>query len=567
MSRFVRFVRSPFVPWIRLFVHFFLSHDMSQEDPLVSSGVSDSNGDDDVKVYESKKMSSPFLVGGTVFLLVVTLLAVGLFFLFWDFGGDEVQWKFVGADESIITLDGSQEDDLKTCIHVVVGSGYGGVYAAWRLVDAGVWNASDICFFEAEGRVGGRSLTLTNLGEGPLQDLKIDLCAHRFIPIGETSQFFFLSMFNEYNFSSVCYEGQGRCDEGDIPGLSLVVDEFANNSGFIAILMNMLRDLREAGMRKVYGLHQLVGTENQGRVLQFAFLDKQKKKIQDIELTPTGDIWLNLPPSVFPELEGDFASLNATDPLSQALSSPFEVAMVKQYVVYEDAYWISLLDDCLTSFRNRTLEPPLNGHYPDGDAIVSCSSSSSSSLTMEEDQVNYCRGTYECSPIIETALGTLLSYYSTPTSYFIEALEGIDDAIIVGTQEENSHLLEEIHFSLMTDNGLNPDSIPLPVLTAISIMNGTRYPGIPGLEYMLEDVHHTKVNTIMSPFSPPNNVYIVNAAYLMIDDGAWAEDSFLMGERILRKYYGLGPREEANIPADYYNENVCADLGVVDCDL
>jgi hypothetical protein len=43
------------------------------------------------------------------------------------------------------------------CKLAVVGAGWGGAYLAWRLaVDTTTVNASDVCVFEANGRVGGR---------------------------------------------------------------------------------------------------------------------------------------------------------------------------------------------------------------------------------------------------------------------------------------------------------------------------------------------------------------------------------------------------------------------------
>ena len=52
------------------------------------------------------------------------------------------------------TEDGVDEPD---CALAVVGAGAGGLYAAWRLVEAGTYAASDVCVFEATERVGGRT--------------------------------------------------------------------------------------------------------------------------------------------------------------------------------------------------------------------------------------------------------------------------------------------------------------------------------------------------------------------------------------------------------------------------
>ena len=47
-------------------------------------------------------------------------------------------------------------DDIDIAI---IGAGMAGLYAAWRLLEAGV-NPEDIRLFEADDRVGGRVLTV-----------------------------------------------------------------------------------------------------------------------------------------------------------------------------------------------------------------------------------------------------------------------------------------------------------------------------------------------------------------------------------------------------------------------
>ena len=46
----------------------------------------------------------------------------------------------------------------------VVGAGWGGAYIAWRMaVDTKALNATDVCVFEANGRVGGRIYSVRGL--------------------------------------------------------------------------------------------------------------------------------------------------------------------------------------------------------------------------------------------------------------------------------------------------------------------------------------------------------------------------------------------------------------------
>ena len=73
------------------------------------------------------------------------------------------------------TEDGAEEPD---CALAVVGAGAGGLYAAWRLVEAGTYAASDVCVFEATERVGGRTYSVRY---GAL-DLAVDAGAYRTWP-------------------------------------------------------------------------------------------------------------------------------------------------------------------------------------------------------------------------------------------------------------------------------------------------------------------------------------------------------------------------------------------------
>jgi len=68
----------------------------------------------------------------------------------------------------------------KHCELGVVGAGWGGAYVAWRLaVDTTTISPDKVCVFEANGRVGGRVYSITDLPFA--DDLVIDAGAYRFI--------------------------------------------------------------------------------------------------------------------------------------------------------------------------------------------------------------------------------------------------------------------------------------------------------------------------------------------------------------------------------------------------
>jgi hypothetical protein len=71
-------------------------------------------------------------------------------------------------------------DPNPTCKLAVVGAGTGGLYTAMRLVEEGVFEAKDVCVFEATERVGGRIYSLR--GFGPENDITVDAGAYRTWP-------------------------------------------------------------------------------------------------------------------------------------------------------------------------------------------------------------------------------------------------------------------------------------------------------------------------------------------------------------------------------------------------
>ena len=71
-------------------------------------------------------------------------------------------------------------DVAPSCGLAVVGAGTGGLYTAYRLVEEGVIEGSDVCVFEATDRVGGRLYSLR--GFGPENDISVDAGGYRTWP-------------------------------------------------------------------------------------------------------------------------------------------------------------------------------------------------------------------------------------------------------------------------------------------------------------------------------------------------------------------------------------------------
>jgi hypothetical protein len=71
-------------------------------------------------------------------------------------------------------------DVAPACQLAVVGAGTGGLYTAYRLLEEGVFDGSDVCVFEATDRVGGRLYSLR--GFGPEGDITVDAGGYRTWP-------------------------------------------------------------------------------------------------------------------------------------------------------------------------------------------------------------------------------------------------------------------------------------------------------------------------------------------------------------------------------------------------
>ena len=66
----------------------------------------------------------------------------------------------------------------------------------------------------------------------------------------------------------------------------------------------------------------------------------------------------------------------------------------------------------------------------------------------------------------------------------------------------------------------------------------------------------------MRPF-PTRRMYLTNENFGV---GGWAEEALIISERILRKYFSV-KHPLSSVPDDYYNEMVCYQLGVDDCQI
>ena len=138
-----------------------------------------------------------------------------------------------------------------SCTYAVVGAGWAGVYAAWRLaVDAKMLPAQGVCLFEAREKAGGRTMSV-HLEDG----LVIDVGAYRF---GKQQHLPGDLITNRLKLPLVCYEPDCKPDPEFNETLYRVVDENGRNAGYFTPIQHMLDELTAAGAR-IYYNHRLTG--------------------------------------------------------------------------------------------------------------------------------------------------------------------------------------------------------------------------------------------------------------------------------------------------------------------
>ena len=77
----------------------------------------------------------------------------------------------------MLTVMASALMEAEHCDIAIVGAGPGGIYAAWRLIEAN--HTGKICMYERSQRFGGRIFSLRQ--QGPKKDLVVDMGAYRFV--------------------------------------------------------------------------------------------------------------------------------------------------------------------------------------------------------------------------------------------------------------------------------------------------------------------------------------------------------------------------------------------------
>ena len=351
--------------------------------------------------------------------------------------------SFAGPDR---TTQQSTGTPASACETAVVGGGWAGVYAAWRLVvDSKKVEPSSLCLFEARSAVGGRTYSV------PVGGLVVDVGAYRF---GAHQHLPGDLILKRLNLSAACYEPDCAPDKEFNQTLYKLVDAQGENSGYATPIHTMLAELVAAGAGVFYH-HELTGVyeaAEQQLSLHFAggavvsanavLLNLPRAAIQ--RLDPTS--------AMFPKSSSELSwqVLRNCTPCSDGKTPLGERLGVKVYTLYEDPWWISKLNLTEGDFQAVDGEgPPLVGRYHDGPVRHSAGEAGKAGV------------------VGPGALEAVYTYsFSTPQVmwYLPFAPLRADDPLVVTTDPA---LLEPLHARLMSFHaaafaakGLNASAVP-----------------------------------------------------------------------------------------------------------
>jgi len=415
------------------------------------------------------------------------------------------------------------------CDVAVVGAGPGGLYAAMRLIDSGKVSAKEVCIFEMQDRVGGRSYSLRGLG--PDNDLSVDAGAYRTWPKFTPTLH---ALITEYLELAVeCYDDSNPCIVYNL------VDESGNKNGFATFSEVMLQKMIDEGACW-FPNHELSRFEKaQDKQIQRSFLNLSPTKLyfsNGVETSVSRATILNIPQRPLMKVirNSDLDTAGILDgPKLDALHSVQTVVSTKLYLYYPKGhvfwYELGLLSgtfDYAGDAQNMLLE----GRYHDGH--VKC------------DDMNDFR----------TCHGFLLAVYSSDFSgnkaqYFRRFQRDRPEPVTFITNKdlEGKSFLKHAHKRLEEYHLYEKEDAPYTGFLAYQIFEKTSPPLFAVLATWNNAIpwaggaYHgwTSLDDIDLAIEVfvENDIFVVNEAYSYLH--GWAEGSIKVADQVLEKYLGV----------------------------
>eukprot|EP00471_Norrisiella_sphaerica_P012279 CAMPEP_0184496830 /NCGR_PEP_ID=MMETSP0113_2-20130426/34983_1 /TAXON_ID=91329 /ORGANISM="Norrisiella sphaerica, Strain BC52" /LENGTH=513 /DNA_ID=CAMNT_0026883645 /DNA_START=156 /DNA_END=1697 /DNA_ORIENTATION=- len=499
----------------------------------------------------------------------------------------------ISASTALLYTDPLPSDHL-TCNYSVVGAGWAGVYFAYRLVESGhVANASDVCLFEKTARFGGRTYSKSVVPNATLaRQFIVELGAYRFSPDMHLPGDLILKELGLY---TECWD-PGCPDAAaalDLPAfnyhapLQKLIDVYSMNRGYGVAIYEMIYRLKEAGARIFIG-SELVGFQgdfSDGQNISKFSITAADGKSMTVAFEK---LFLNTPRAALRKIRGAeelmakdvFTTFNCTrmDLPEEFANLHAEDALVKAYVYYSDAWWISKLGLTDGSYPKQEFIPtvsangvPLAIHYNDGPAVCRAGTDSRGEPIYSGDFVPFG----QCE-------GFLQSFYSfVNVSWFTQFQVDKSEPFIeirASNGEAQAQALADMHQALMDAHkplfqklNVSLETIPLPSIIVISswrrdhvgttaptkVYYNTTLEKACGLKGLTEESYR---RTLLQPFAN-KNVFLANNDYRATRSdqmyGDWAEESLLMAERALRT---IGISKPSWLNGTYYEQHVTEKL-------
>jgi len=428
-----------------------------------------------------------------------------------------------------------------TCETAVVGAGWAGIYAAWRLtVDTHSVEASDLCLFEARSSVGGRTYGIS------VDNLKLDIGAYRF---GKEQHLPGDLILHRFNMSTVCYEPDCAPDPEFNQPLYRIVDEHGHNAGYSTPLFRMLSEMTSAGVRVFYK-HVLTGVYADAAVpggsqLHFAGGATAFAK-QTILNLPRGTMERMDPKSsVFPAPDTlGFTILRNCTPCDVPGKPAHLKLTVKVYAIYDDPWWLTKLNLTQGLFTSVGLSPPLVGRYHDGPVHRSASGEVIGPGALE--------AVYTFSSVHPQ-----ISYYAPFAPMLgVDPLSITTDPALLAPLHQR---LMDFHAAAFAAVGINASTVPQMRRVVLGVWTTDRLALLPGpassnfhaqigsacpAEQCLQGVSPEEYYDVISSPNPVANIHVANNDFAWTDyEGVpccWAEQSLKPVERTLHRAWGLG---------------------------
>jgi len=443
----------------------------------------------------------------------------------------------------------------------IVGGGWAGVYAAWRLtIDSGSIAADDVCLFEARGEPGGRTYTV-KVDVGALGPLMVDIGAYRY----SRAQHLPSDLIQHLNLSSACYQPSCMVDPELNATLYKIVDRMGNNAGYGLPIKLMVQQMTKAGVH-FYMHHALTG------IFETTSAEILKPKIVYLDRPPveltfangvrvrTQAVVLNMPRKTMQHLNPNslpFQTKLGSIILRDCFPCPgINFEQPKVYAIYEDPWWLTKLGIKEGTFDSSAEDPPLLGRYHDGPVHRA----SNGSIGAGALEVVYT----------ESPVHPEVNWYYKYQWNFTDPLDISRDHEFRMTLHKR---LMEYHHSLFSARAINISTVASPVAIVLAywdVQNSgfltapvnskfhRQMPQCP-METCLDGISDEQYVTAASaPTGGKFNVFVANNDFTLNgyhgDKCCWAENSLTAVEKILHDDFQLP--QPTWLDSKYYQEVV-----------